>query len=107
MLLEEAGIEATAYEGRPEPNDEAGAFLNLAPNGLAVLDALGIGQEIKESGAPATTIAFYNHCGKKLGENPEKTVLLKRLAGVEVTFWRRMVPWPAAWTTRRAPPARG
>ena len=78
MFLKEVGIESVVYEGRPEPNDEAGAFLNLAPNGLAVLDALGVREESEAAGTPTTAIAFYNHRGKKLGENPERTVLLKR-----------------------------
>lgn len=78
MFLKKTGIETVVYEGRPEPADGAGAFLNLAPNGLAVLDALGIGGEIQAAGTPTTAIAFHNHRGKKLGEIPERTVLLKR-----------------------------
>lgn len=78
MFLKRIGFDPIVYEGRPEPNDEAGAFLNLAPNGLAVLGALGIGEEIEALGTPTNAIAFYNHRGKKLGENPERTVLLKR-----------------------------
>ncbi len=67
MALQRAGIEPVVYEGRSEPNDGSGAFLNLAPNGLAVLDALGIREEVEGAGTPTTAIAFYNHCGKKLG----------------------------------------
>lgn len=78
MFLRRIGMETVVYEGRPAPDDGAGAFLNLAPNGLAVLDALGIGDEIRACGTPTTSIAFLNHRGKKLGENPEKTLLLKR-----------------------------
>ncbi|MBA4117020.1 MAG: FAD-dependent monooxygenase, partial [Rubrobacter sp.] len=71
-------ITPVVYEGRPEPKDEAGAFLNLAPNGLAVLDTLGIKGDIEVYGTPTTGIVFRNHRGKRLGENPETTVLLKR-----------------------------
>jgi FAD-dependent urate hydroxylase len=78
MFLKEVGIDPVVYEGRPEPNDEAGAFLNLAPNGLAVLDDLGIREKVEAAGTLTTAIVFYNHSGKKLGENPERTVLLKR-----------------------------
>jgi FAD-dependent urate hydroxylase len=78
MFLQRAGLEPVVYEGRSTPDDRAGAFLNLAPNGLAVLDTLGVGDEIRGSGTPTTSIAFLNHRGKKLGENPEKTLLLKR-----------------------------
>ncbi len=78
MFLQRAGITPVVYEGRPEPKDEAGAFLNLAPNGLAVLDTLGIKGDIEGYGTPTTGIVFRNHRGKRLGENPETTVLLKR-----------------------------
>jgi len=78
MFLQRAGIVPILYEGRPEPSDEAGAFLNLAPNGLAVLDTLGIKDEIAAHGTPTTAITFLNHRGKRLGVNPATTVLLKR-----------------------------
>jgi FAD-dependent urate hydroxylase len=78
MFLKRIGLDPIVYEGRPEPDDEVGAFLNLAPNGLAVLDTLEVRDEVEEAGTPTTAIAFYNHRGKKLGENPERTVLLKR-----------------------------
>lgn len=78
MFLKEVGIEPIVYEGQSESNDEAGAFLNLAPNGLSVLGALGIREEIEALGTPTTEISFHNHRGKRLGENPERTVLLKR-----------------------------
>lgn len=102
MFLKRIGFDPIVYEGRPEPNDEAGTFLNLAPNGLAVLGALGIREEIEVAGTPTTSIAFYNHRGKQLGKNPEKTVLLKRgtlnrgvreaamRGGVPVEFGKRL-----------------
>lgn len=78
MFLQRAGITPIVYEGRPEPRDEAGFFLNLAPNGLAVLDTLGIKDEILKRGTPTTSIVFQNHHGKQLTENPETTTLIKR-----------------------------
>jgi 2-polyprenyl-6-methoxyphenol hydroxylase-like FAD-dependent oxidoreductase len=78
MFLQRVGITPVIYEGRPEPRDEAGFFLNLAPNGLNVLDTLGIKDEIREAGTPTTSIVFQNHRGKKLTENSEATTLLKR-----------------------------
>jgi 2-polyprenyl-6-methoxyphenol hydroxylase-like FAD-dependent oxidoreductase len=95
VFMKKIGFDPVVYEGRPEPNDEAGAFLNLAPNGRAVLGALGIGEEIEALGTPTTAIAFYNHRGKKLGENPERTVLLKRgllNRGLREAAIRRGVP---------------
>ena len=78
MFLQKVGLEPVVYEGRPEPDDGAGYFLNLAPNGLAVLDALGLKDEVLEHGTPTTSIVFQNHRGKKLGELSESTLLIKR-----------------------------
>jgi FAD-dependent urate hydroxylase len=102
MFLRRAGIEATVFEGQPAPQDEVGAFLNLAPNGRAVLDALGIGAEVDAAGTPTTGIEFVNHKGKHLGHNPEGLLLIKRGAlnrvlrhqaiehGVAVEFAKRL-----------------
>jgi FAD-dependent urate hydroxylase len=78
MFLRRAGVEATVFEGRAGPQDEAGAFLNLAPNGRAVLDSLGIGGEVDVAGTPTTSIEFVNHRGRRLGRNPEELLLIKR-----------------------------
>ncbi len=42
MFLRRAGIEATIYEAHEGPRDYEGLFLNVASNGLRVLQALGI-----------------------------------------------------------------
>lgn len=78
MFLTQAGIQAVVYEGRPEPNDEAGYFLNLAPNGVAVLDTLSLKDEVIARGTPTTSIIFQNHRGKRLAILPETTILLRR-----------------------------
>lgn len=101
MFLQEAGIAAVVYEGRPAPDDEAGAFLNLAANGLAVLETLGIGEEIAGYGTPTTAMAMANHRGKAIGLLPAKTVLLKRgmlTKGLREAALRRGVP--IAWGKR-------
>jgi 2-polyprenyl-6-methoxyphenol hydroxylase-like FAD-dependent oxidoreductase len=102
MFLRRAGMEAAVFDAQPAPRDEAGAFLNLAPNGRAVLDALGIGGEVDAAGTPTTSIEFVNHRGKRLGHNPEGLLLIKRGAlnrvlrqqaidhGVEVEFAKRL-----------------
>lgn len=78
MFLQKAGIEAVIYEGGEKPRDDVGAFLNLAPNGLVVLDTLGVREDVERVGSRTTSTAFLNHQGKKLGENPAETLLLKR-----------------------------
>src|SRR5438093_11361007 len=42
IALRHAGIDSVVYEASPVPRDEGGAFLNLAPNGLNALRALGL-----------------------------------------------------------------
>jgi 2-polyprenyl-6-methoxyphenol hydroxylase-like FAD-dependent oxidoreductase len=103
MFLQRAGVEATVFEGQPAARDEAGAFLNLAPNGRAVLDELGIGGEVEAAGTATSSIEFVNHRGKRLGGNPEGLLLIKRGAlnqvlreqaierGAEVEFAKRLV----------------
>jgi 2-polyprenyl-6-methoxyphenol hydroxylase-like FAD-dependent oxidoreductase len=78
MLLQRAGLVPTIYEGRTGPADDAGAFLNLAPNGLAVLETLGLADAVRAAGTPTRRIVFQNHRGKRLGELPETTILVKR-----------------------------
>jgi FAD-dependent urate hydroxylase len=102
MFLQRAGITPIVYEGRPEPRDETGFFLNLAPNGLAVLDMLDLTDEIEANGHPTTDIVFQNHRGKQLAKNTETSTLLKRgllsktlreaaiERGVSVEFDRRL-----------------
>jgi 2-polyprenyl-6-methoxyphenol hydroxylase-like FAD-dependent oxidoreductase len=103
MFLERAGITPVVYEGRPGPVDDAGAFLNLAPNGLAVLDTLGLAEDVAARGTPTTRIEFFNHRGKRLGQFPETTILIRRGAlnralreaavarGIRFEFGRRLV----------------
>lgn len=43
IALRRVGIESVIYEANQSPRDEAGAFLNLAPNGLNALRAIGLG----------------------------------------------------------------
>ncbi|MHC5905826.1 FAD-dependent oxidoreductase [Streptomyces sp. S6] len=78
MFLQRIGMTPVIYESREVPDDEAGAFLGLAPNGLAVLRHLGIDEEVRGAGTPTTNIVFENHVGKVLGNNPETVTLLKR-----------------------------
>ncbi len=79
MFLRRIGVEPVVFEGRP-PTEEAGAFLNLAPNGLAVLEELGLADAVRGAGTPTTAIRFHNHRGKPLGELPAATLLIRRSA---------------------------
>jgi FAD-dependent urate hydroxylase len=102
IFLKRAGIQAVVYEGRPEPNDEAGYFLNLSPNGVDLLDTLSVKDEVIAYGTPTTSMVFQNHRGKQLRVLPETTVLVRRgllnralreaaiRSGVPVEFGKRL-----------------
>lgn len=102
-FLQRAGFEAVIFEGRSAPSDDAGAFLNLAPNGAEILRTLGVADEVLGYGTPTTRILFQNHRGKQLGLNPEQTTLIKRgllnkglresaiRAGIPVQFGKKLV----------------
>lgn len=78
LYLQRIGITPVVYEGRPEPRDDAGFFLNLAENGMDILETLGIREEVLEDGHESNRLVFQNHKQKQLGENPSETVLIKR-----------------------------
>ncbi|WP_369249789.1 FAD-dependent monooxygenase [Streptomyces sp. R41] len=102
MFLRQCGFEPVLYESRPEPGDHAGAFLNLGPNGRAVLETLGIADEVLRYGAVTTRLVFANHRNKTIGSNPERTTVIKRgllnkglreaaqQAGIPVEFGKRV-----------------
>ena len=103
MFLRRAGLRPAICEGRPGPVDEAGAFLNLAPNGLAVLETLGIARRVEAEGTRTTAIEFLNHRGRSLGRFAESTLLIRRGAlhrvlreaaveeGIPFQYGRRLV----------------
>jgi FAD-dependent urate hydroxylase len=78
MFLRRIGVTPVIYEGRPEPRDEAGFFLNLAANGTDVLETLGVEKRILEHGHRSEKLVFQNHANKQLGENQQETILIKR-----------------------------
>ena len=103
LYLERIGIRPVIYEGRPEPRDDEGFFLNLAANGTSVLDPLGLREAVLEAGHRSDRLVFRNHAKKRLGENPQETLLIKRGLltkvlreaavdhGITVEFGKRLV----------------
>ncbi|MEU0005710.1 NAD(P)/FAD-dependent oxidoreductase [Streptomyces sp. NPDC006314] len=103
LFLIRCGYSPVLYEARPEPDDHAGSFLNLGPNGRGVLQTLGIADTVLRHGAPTTRLVFTNHKGRVIGSNPEHTTCVKRgllnkalrecaeRAGARVEFGKRLV----------------
>jgi 2-polyprenyl-6-methoxyphenol hydroxylase-like FAD-dependent oxidoreductase len=70
IALRRAGIGAVVYEAVPSPRDDAGVFLNLAPNGLGVLSALGLDDLVNRLGFQNDRLVFQNEAGRVLAEMP-------------------------------------
>lgn len=67
MFLQRAGIDAEIYERSEAPRDEAGAFLNLAPNGVNALASLEIADDVAAIGNAIDGLSFHNAAGKQVG----------------------------------------
>jgi 2-polyprenyl-6-methoxyphenol hydroxylase-like FAD-dependent oxidoreductase len=85
LFLKRAGFSPTIYEAHTEAADDVGAFLNLAPNGLAVLETLGLTREVRDAGHPCQRNVFYNHRGRHIGAmeftsqpSTEGSIIIKR-----------------------------
>ena len=78
LALHRAGMQATVYEASVAPRDEEGAFLNLAPNGVAVLRALGVGHVLDGLGFRNDRLIFHNDAGRILAEAPVGAITVSR-----------------------------
>jgi 2-polyprenyl-6-methoxyphenol hydroxylase-like FAD-dependent oxidoreductase len=65
LFLKKAGISSTVYEAYPY-KDGVGGGLGLAPNGMNVLDALGLAERTKARGSLGLENVFYNEHGRIL-----------------------------------------
>ena len=78
IALRRAGIDSVVYEADTTFRDDAGAFFNLAPNGLAVLRALGVAAAIDGLGFRNDRLVFENERGRVLAETEVGGVTLMR-----------------------------
>ncbi len=67
LFLQKAGIKADVYEAYPYVKGVGGG-LNLAPNGMWIMDALGLAERIKQIGTSTPVGQFENGKGKLLGQ---------------------------------------
>jgi 2-polyprenyl-6-methoxyphenol hydroxylase-like FAD-dependent oxidoreductase len=68
LFLKRAGIVSEIYEARSEAESYTGWFLNLAGNGIGVLETLGIADVISAEGSPVPQMVMWSGKGKRLGE---------------------------------------
>jgi 2-polyprenyl-6-methoxyphenol hydroxylase-like FAD-dependent oxidoreductase len=102
IALKRAGIDSIVYESSATPRDQAGAFLNLAPNGLNALGALGLQKRVAGLGFQNDRLIFCNEAGRVLAETSVGGVTLMRgdlsqilreaaiEAGIPVEFGKRL-----------------
>jgi 2-polyprenyl-6-methoxyphenol hydroxylase-like FAD-dependent oxidoreductase len=70
MFLAADGWEVEIFEAAANPDDYAGAFLNVATNGLSVLDALDLRERLLSDAHPAPHMIMWSSTGKQLGTVP-------------------------------------
>lgn len=68
LFLKRAGVEPIVYEARSIAEQAAGQFLTVAPNGLRVLDELGLGGRVRLEGLMTPALKFRSADGRPLGE---------------------------------------
>ncbi|KQR17458.1 NAD(P)/FAD-dependent oxidoreductase [Cellulomonas sp. Leaf334] len=111
QLLSRDGWDTHVYEAHHGPDPYAGLFLNVATNGLAVLDTLGLRDRLLTDGHRAGRMVMWSRTGKELGavpngpvREPERgSVIVRRswlhqvlregsdAAGVPTTYGARLV----------------
>ena len=66
LALRKAGITATVYEAYPTAADGVGAWLGLAPNGLAALAAVGADAAVRAVGQSTPGMVMADGAGQTL-----------------------------------------
>jgi 2-polyprenyl-6-methoxyphenol hydroxylase-like FAD-dependent oxidoreductase len=67
MWLRRLGMEVVLTEARASSALGEGAFLGVAPNGMNVLESLGLADAVAERGSACQAFRFSNHQGRPLG----------------------------------------
>lgn len=78
IALRRVDIDAIVFEAATAPRDDAGAFLNLAPNGINVLRTLGLEHVLDRIGFENDRIVFQNEAGRALADLPVGGITVMR-----------------------------
>jgi 2-polyprenyl-6-methoxyphenol hydroxylase-like FAD-dependent oxidoreductase len=78
IALRRAGFEPVVYEATDRPRDNAGAFLNVAPNGINALRALGLEHVLDGIGFQNDRLIFHNEAGRVLADVPVGGITVMR-----------------------------
>lgn len=74
LFLQRAGWDVEIFEAAAEPDAYAGLFLNVATNGLAVLDRLGLRERLVADGHRSPHLVMWSSTGRRLGTVPNGPV---------------------------------
>jgi 2-polyprenyl-6-methoxyphenol hydroxylase-like FAD-dependent oxidoreductase len=66
LFLQRGGIEPLIFEAYSEPATIGGGF-QIAPNGMRVMRALGLADQVASAGAPSSEFMFRNSRGRAIG----------------------------------------
>jgi 2-polyprenyl-6-methoxyphenol hydroxylase-like FAD-dependent oxidoreductase len=69
LFLKKAGFQPVVFEGHPRASDIGGG-LQVAPNGMRVLDQLGLAAPLLKEGVESAEFSFENQSGKVLARIP-------------------------------------
>ena len=87
LLLKKAGVSSVVYEAHGRLEDVGGGF-TIAPNGMNVLEEIGLAQSFVDSGAKVSEFCFRNQSGNSPA----------RFRAGDVEKYR----WPSVATSRTA-----
>jgi 2-polyprenyl-6-methoxyphenol hydroxylase-like FAD-dependent oxidoreductase len=68
LFLRRAGIESRIFEAYPEPTTTTGGGFQIAPNGIRVLNALGLADRVRAAGVTSSKFVFRNRYGKVISQ---------------------------------------
>ena len=84
LLLKKTGMSSTVYEAHPHLENVGGGF-TIAPNGMKVLEEVGVADSIAGSGALVSEFCFRDHHGKVLARYPAGNVEKYRWPSVAIS----------------------
>lgn len=70
LFLQRTGWDVEIFEAAVEPDPYAGLFLNVATNGLAVLEQLGLRERLVAEGHRSPHMVMWSSTGRELGTVP-------------------------------------
>jgi len=104
VALARAGIDVRVYE-QAQQLAEVGAGVSLAPNGLRMLERLGVGEGIRRVGARYVSAQLRFSDGRAVGHEPHQFTQPGRNVGIHgPTCWPC---WPGSCHPARCGPGTG